>query len=84
MKIISTFFPNPASEILYLQMVTSGQSSAVVELTDVVGKQILTKEQVVEKGLNTLSFNIASLPTGVYFLSILTQGGIEVRKFEKR
>ncbi len=77
-------FPNPASEILYLQIVTSGQLFVLVELTDVVGKQILTKEQVVEKGLNALSFNIASLQTGVYFLSILTERGVEVRKFEKR
>ncbi|WP_051312915.1 T9SS type A sorting domain-containing protein [Sporocytophaga myxococcoides] len=77
-------FPNPASEILYLQIVASGQSSVLLELTDIVGKQLLTKEQVVEKGLNTLSLNVSSLPTGVYFLSILTSAGVEVRKFEKR
>jgi hypothetical protein len=79
-----TTYPNPAADVLYVQVLSSYTKFVWMEITDVVGKQLFTKEQEVTKGHTTLPMDIAYLSTGVYFLRVISPNGIVVRKFEKQ
>jgi len=74
-------FPNPVTETLYLNNLSNASSSKFL-LTDVNGKRIACNMQCTDE--NSISLNIASIPAGVYFISILTEKTTETYKFFKQ
>jgi len=70
---IFKIFPNPASEIIHLQL-SQSLIPASVSLTDITGRQVMSRNNV------TISadFNLQSIPNGSYIISV--QQGDAVRK----
>ncbi|MDO8368198.1 MAG: T9SS type A sorting domain-containing protein [Saprospiraceae bacterium] len=65
-------FPNPASDEVIIHLL--GQStSAVLNITDQFGKNILT--QPIEPGLTEIVLDLSSgrFPSGAYFVSLLSE-----------
>jgi hypothetical protein len=62
-------YPNPAANFLTLNF--NGSSSVAVELLDLQGKLILSNKQV----FNQDQLNLVGIPTGTYFLRILSNQG---------
>lgn len=69
-------YPNPATE--QLNVVFDATSVSTVELTDLTGKVVAT--QSANAGANAISFNVANVNAGVYFVNIKNVGGNSAQK----
>lgn len=69
-------YPNPATE--QLNVVFDATSVSTVELTDLTGKVVAT--QSANAGANAISFNVANVNAGVYFVNIKNAGGNSAQK----
>lgn len=70
---ISSIYPNPVTDITNLTMVAPEKSSVVIEIYDISGRRVLTKEMgEVDKGEHTRTLNTSSLTSGVYTVKAIT------------
>jgi hypothetical protein len=66
-------FPNPVSEVLYVQ---SGSELISVTLLDLYGRKLMT----INPGNISCEIDMAGFAEGIYFLRIVTLNGVHVRK----
>ena len=68
-------YPNPTEEISYFEFSVKEDSFLKIEIHDINGVSINTLyNSRVKKGKNRLSFNIAHLKSGVYFIKFIKDG----------
>ena len=81
---IYSVFPNPASDILNLAYETSEPGKIEMSIVDVNGK-LVKKAGVIETraAKGTTQLNISELATGNYFLKVMFNGAMNLRKFIK-
>ena len=61
--------PNPTSNDLNLTYITEeAQVELFVEVMDVTGRKLMSTSQMMKSGVNKMTWNIAPLATGAYFL----------------
>ncbi len=72
-----TFFPNPAKDVLSVE--AKSGSFFIAEVYDITGKLLITKDIATNK----TELDIATLSDGIYILQLITEKGIERRKFIK-
>ena len=76
-KLILSVFPNPAAELINIEISNALQLNASFQLYNIVGEVVVSKK--VTEGLNKVA--ISNLPNGVYFYSILSnQNILETKK----
>jgi Secretion system C-terminal sorting domain len=63
-------FPNPAGDILRLDMTASETSTTAVNITDLTGRVVLTQKIAVNEGANLVQMTVSSLNSGVYFVRL--------------
>ncbi len=73
-------FPNPAQNILNIQVLNDKSADASVRILTIDGKEMMDKSFRVVDGLQTMSVNVAGLPAGMYFVKVSTDEGIVVEK----
>lgn len=73
-------FPNPAQDILNIQVLNDKSADASVRLLTIDGKEMMDKSFRVVDGLQTMTVNVAGLPAGMYFVKVSTAEGIVVEK----
>lgn len=75
-----TVYPNPATDVLNIDLTLSQADKLNLRLVDMTGK--LLKEEVVEgaDGDNHLRFDINGVAKGLYLLEVATPSGKSVRK----
>lgn len=73
--------PNPVEDNLIVLIESSIDGQADIQIINAQGMQIQTKNRYLEKGKNSFEFDVSSLPSGVYFLSLVTSNGQEVVRF---
>lgn len=73
-------FPNPAQDILNIQVLNDKYADASVQVLTIDGKEMMDKSFSVVDGLQTMSVNVAGLPAGMYFVKVSTDEGIVVEK----
>ena len=71
-------FPNPTKDQLQVQL-TNLQSDNLIRITDVSGKQILSKK--LNQSESTTLLNLAAFNKGLYFISIENSKGKQTQKF---
>jgi hypothetical protein len=78
-------YPNPAKEILNLEITCSGITTANISIADSKGLSMLNANQSHQlfKGYNKVELNVSTLPTGVYLLKIIEDKNIKIYKFVK-
>ena len=69
-------FPNPVLETMTLQFDSNQKMDAQVVLSDLTGRNVLSKNMTVENGINQLSMNMNTLSHGIYFLQLKNNGKI--------
>lgn len=77
-------FPNPATDIIQLQIPSSRNQKGTVLITDAGGRTVLQKEFLLGEGYNGNSIPVSQLPPGSYFLVVQTDTGRQTAKFSKR
>ncbi|MCU0358033.1 MAG: T9SS type A sorting domain-containing protein [Cyclobacteriaceae bacterium] len=61
---------NPVHDFASLQIRSAGNTTAAIRILDATGRVLMSKQQQVMTGLNTLRFETNALPNGVYYLQI--------------
>ncbi len=69
-------YPNPATNVLYLNYYLQRNTNTSLYLTDVTGKQVLTTTSQDAAGLQEKQINIANLSAGIYTLTIQVDGSV--------
>ncbi len=83
---IAGLYPNPATERLNLKLTAPEASRINVQITDITGRIMQTREVMVNAGNNLIDFNIASFTSGIYTIKVTGLDGETnlVKKFVKQ
>lgn len=63
-------YPNPASASLFLDVTADQADVAIVSITDVTGKRILSQQTNFVSGQNQIQMDVRQLPAGSYILQL--------------
>jgi hypothetical protein len=66
-----TIWPNPMTNVLWINITTSGQSKASIKVFDSKGSLITTQQEYLRPGKNLVNINLKQLTPGIY--SIVTE-----------
>lgn len=73
-------FPNPAQDILNIQVLNDKFADASIRILTVDGKEMINRSLQTIDGLQTSQVNVAGLAAGMYFVKVSTNEGIVVEK----
>ncbi len=65
-----TIFPNPARDILFVHIPSSGQETVVVTLLDISGKTLQTIVSYPDSGAAEVELDVSGMTPGAYFIRI--------------
>lgn len=77
-----TLHPNPVNNILYLDLVGEKHTTIQIEVLDEYGRVLYSTSQILGSDPN-LKYNASQLVQGMYFVKVIADGQIQVRKFIK-
>lgn len=73
-------YPNPASDLVNIEINASESDRAYIEMSDVSGRLIYRDVKQLNKNINLLQLNTADYKPGVYFILLQTKQGIASQK----
>jgi len=78
-----SIYPNPTTKFLNLNFTTTANKNVEVKIMNALGALVKTETRDnFKNGLNTISLNVETLPSGIYFAQILSEGIIaETKRF---
>lgn len=82
--LIEKLYPNPTTDLLNVELESSKESAAFLQIVNVSGQSFSQKEVAIERGQTALKMEVQDLPRGVYFLKIETESGVVVERFLKQ
>ncbi|MEZ4893804.1 MAG: M43 family zinc metalloprotease [Saprospiraceae bacterium] len=74
-------FPNPAADILTVEVPMQNEGDVSVSILDPSGKSTMTQQLSLGKDHNRINFDIQTLPNGVYFVQVRSEEMTKIRKF---
>jgi hypothetical protein len=81
--VIRQIAPNPTKDRLIVQVESLNEEETVFDIYDSSGKKVLSKQILVQMGLNQLEFDLTELSAGFYFIAPAANGGQSPTKFIK-
>ena len=75
-----TIYPNPSSEYIHYTIASEERGMVTVKVMDVLGREVISTEEVIEGGVTTKKLNTISLANGSYLLQISTKTQKKVQK----
>lgn len=78
------FFPNPARDVLQLQIPSARKDQAIITITDASGRALKQTSYNLGEGNNAISLPVLSYPAGNYYLVIKTAAGQQSKMFVKQ
>jgi len=80
-----TATPNPFTDVLRVNINSDKQDNVKILITDVSGRKLIQKKEVLIEGSNTFRLNeFTNMSGGVYFLHIITSTGTEALRVVKQ
>lgn len=76
-------YPNPVSEMLHINLFSNEQQAVTIELMDMQGKLIESRNEQVYKGQNSFNLDMQERTSGIYFIRMSTKSGIYNNKIIK-
>lgn len=73
-------YPNPASQNITINYTAEQSEINSIQLVNLDGKTVLSKELKLNSGLNKINLNIQFLPEGIYFVNLKTNKGLKSTK----
>jgi hypothetical protein len=73
-------YPNPGSETITLNLNVKNSSRSLIELIDISGKVILTKDLGIIQGENKQVIDVSTIARGSYFIRVASENGTEIKK----
>lgn len=76
-------FPNPANNYFSIQLNSQKSSNAIIKVTDLNGKILITNSTKVSLGNNVITLNnISQLANGIYFVQLITDEKTYINKLQ--
>lgn len=72
-------YPNPAKDKLTLYVNAEESSYGQITMTDALGRAVVRQTAQIQKGMNTISLNVASLAPGMYIAKINGYTSVKVQ-----
>ena len=63
-------YPNPTRDVLRVDVNATEAATTLVQVSDLMGRVVLSQSVTVNKGANLLPFSVSSLPSGTYFVKV--------------
>lgn len=79
----ATLFPNPANELLNINLKSDKAGKAMLNIVDISGRVVLSQNIFIDNDAQMLTLPITQLPAGLYTVKISQDSGFLVRKFVK-
>ena len=73
-------FPNPANDVINIKFSNVKDQKVALELISVTGQQLRYREFFAEAGSSSENINVTTLPEGIYFLRIIGEEEVLIRK----
>ncbi len=77
-------FPNPANEVLQVQIPAARKEAVSLFITDALGKNLYSRSIQLTEGNNVLSIPVQQLPKGHYYLVLNNKEGRQSKAFVKQ
>ena len=74
-------YPNPAQDVLNLEINASQASELNVAVYNITGQKVMEESRTISTGYNLPSLNISSLNSGIYFVTVKANGFENTIKF---
>ncbi|MBT8229770.1 MAG: T9SS type A sorting domain-containing protein [Bacteroidia bacterium] len=74
-------FPNPSSDLVYVQFKLDKGISAELRITDINGKIVLTKDVFMSAGTNQIPVDVSQYPSGQYVAGIVNESFVRNKAF---
>jgi hypothetical protein len=74
-------YPNPATDLVYLDVESVGYHTATIDVFDLQGRMLLSREISLQNGSNTMGINTATLKSGIYFVRANVNGAVSQQRF---
>jgi hypothetical protein len=79
-----TVYPNPVSDIMIVEVLTTAETVNVWSLYDASGKLVMSGTGTLIPGLNTFELDVSQLSAGLYMLQISFNGTVESARILKQ
>lgn len=76
-------FPNPTKSQMTVEVDLKNKSNIQINVVNLLGKTIISRNENMGVGINTLSLDLSRLPSGVYFLNLTDGSGMVTRRIVK-
>jgi len=73
--LVGNVYPNPAKNLVNINIASSGTKKVTIQITDVLGKVLLNKGQSLNTGDNNIQINVNTLASGQYLISVIDETG---------
>lgn len=73
-------FPNPAVDVLNVEFKHTSVSSVSLKLLNSLGQVLQSKNADISGGIGIETFNLANIPSGIYYLNLESKGKISTQK----
>ncbi len=80
---ILNVYPNPSKDIINLSILSKSDEEVNINILNIEGKMIKSYKKTIFKGNQNLSFDVANLPSGNYFVKIENDKVHLIDKFVK-
>ena len=80
---ILNVYPNPSKDIINLSILSKSDEEVNINILNIEGKEVNSFKKTIIKGNQSLSFNVAHLPSGNYFVKIENENVHLIDKFVK-
>ncbi len=77
-------YPNPAQDAINIALNQQGYNKVDVFVTNGLGQQVITQPNITPDASNIVRLNVASLRSGIYFVTINIDGAQSVKKLSIR
>lgn len=78
--VVESLRPNPATDKVTVQVVSSTGQSATVSLTDALGRELQTREWQIYEGFNGIDLDLSAYAAGTYSVVVRSQNSYFTRK----
>ena len=73
--------PNPATDALYIDINAKQSSNVTAVVYNITGQKVMEQNMSLTTGANTRSINVSNLTSGIYFVTVKSNGFEETMKF---
>ncbi|WP_436516652.1 LamG-like jellyroll fold domain-containing protein [Ekhidna sp. To15] len=83
-KVSVSSYPNPVADYLTIQLASPFAGNALIELTSLSGRKILSRELSITPGTQAFTINTTGMKSGIYLLNVTADGQTYSTKIVKR